>query len=782
MTNGNLKQWTFTVCWGVLASLAWAQPDEPVSILEQTDELILGVESSADEPSEAGEPIDTEEGVETLLQGPVHEAFAEPLSDVEAAKLGTPMAPPAAVTEVPPDLGEDSEGAIWIPGYWAWDDERNEYIWISGLWRKPPQGRTWVPGTWTQDGDVYRWVSGYWELTDNIATQDIGNDGVAVAQRAAILPVPPASLENGPSTASPSDDHFWVPGTWLYQNSSYAWRPGFWSPCHENWMWIPDHYVYRPQGCVFVKGYWDYHWNNRGVLFAPAMFHHQVFRPGFVYRPTVVVSFGNVLDQLWVRPGYSHYYFGDYYGPAYTNYGIVPWYSYTTLSRRYYDPLFVYFSWSNRSRYDNPYNYLRDRYNFYSSHRDQRPSRTFHDYCHHHRDGGRRNTLAYAESLRKVPNHAGYRAIRFDHQGQVLAGRNKDLNRNVGRQGGGNRGHSQATGIRHAGNAQPNLVNRGDVVRGGNRGDVVRGGNRGDVVRGGNRGDVVRGGNRGDVVRGGNRGDVVRGGNRGDVVRGGNRGDVVRGGDRGAPSVLTPLDTNPKETTRLDRLSRNGANSDASIRDTRDRIRQMVLERSRNQNQNAGVVNPRAVPNQTSGNRQVLRPNVAAPSNNAGRNNVVRPNNVPRNIQPSRRGTTIQPRATKSLNSTPGVLPPNRTNRPNSVRPRSTVRPNAVRVQTPQATQTPRATRNLNQARNAVSPSQIRNGSVNANRVSTAPRQLQRPQPQIRSTPPSSRATARPRASSFNALQRKGASSAAQVRNQSRAMQQRANNRAGRKN
>jgi hypothetical protein len=29
----------------------------------------------------------------------------------------------------------------------AWDDDSEEYIWVSGIWRVPPPNRQWVPGT-----------------------------------------------------------------------------------------------------------------------------------------------------------------------------------------------------------------------------------------------------------------------------------------------------------------------------------------------------------------------------------------------------------------------------------------------------------------------------------------------------------------------------------------------------------------------------------------------------------------------------------------------------------
>ena len=53
--------------------------------------------------------------------------------------------PPAPVQEVPPDQQPQGANVQWIPGYWAWDDSRNDYIWGSGFWRDLPPGRHWVP-------------------------------------------------------------------------------------------------------------------------------------------------------------------------------------------------------------------------------------------------------------------------------------------------------------------------------------------------------------------------------------------------------------------------------------------------------------------------------------------------------------------------------------------------------------------------------------------------------------------------------------------------------------
>ena len=333
-----------------------------------------GSESASNETT-----ISEPEGVETLLRGPVHEAFAEPLNLDPEDALTIPKEPPKPIEEVPPEIASE-EGHIWIAGYWAWDEEREDFIWVSGVWRKPPQGRTWVPGQWIKTDDGYRWVAGYW---NGGATDDDPN----------FLPTPPETLEQGPTSAQPSENHFWVPGTWSYRQSRYVWRPGFWSPCHDNWVWVPEHYVWRPSGCVHVAGYWDYDWRYRGTLFAPCYISRGLYYgvAGYRYRPSVVISFGSLFNHLWIRPGYRHYYFGDYYGAGYSRYGFVPWYNYHRV-RRYYDPLFVYHRWTHRHTHRNLHNHYHNLHNHYRRNAGSRPPRTFVEHERFRtRDGGRGN-------------------------------------------------------------------------------------------------------------------------------------------------------------------------------------------------------------------------------------------------------------------------------------------------------------------------------------------------------------------------------------------------------
>src|SRR5689334_9895592 len=80
---------------------------------------------------------DVQPGVELQTRGPIHEAFAEAIGTAPAIGLVVPKQPPEPVNEIPPDVKPEGD-VVWIPGYWAWDDERNDFLWVSGVWRVPP--------------------------------------------------------------------------------------------------------------------------------------------------------------------------------------------------------------------------------------------------------------------------------------------------------------------------------------------------------------------------------------------------------------------------------------------------------------------------------------------------------------------------------------------------------------------------------------------------------------------------------------------------------------------
>ena len=126
-------------------------------------------------------PTNVEQGVQVLTRGPVHEAFAETVTFDPEPGIVTPKAPPAAIEEVPPEQRPEGDNVTWIPGYWAWDDERDDFLWISGIWRALPPGRQWVPGYWGKSGQGFQWTSGYWADAESSEVE--------------YLPEPPATVE-----------------------------------------------------------------------------------------------------------------------------------------------------------------------------------------------------------------------------------------------------------------------------------------------------------------------------------------------------------------------------------------------------------------------------------------------------------------------------------------------------------------------------------------------------------------------------------------------------------
>ena len=68
--------------------------------------------------------------------------------------------PPLPVYEQPICPGE---GYIWTPGYWAWDDDDQDYYWVPGTWVEAPEvGYLWTPGYWGWGGEAYVFHVGYW--------------------------------------------------------------------------------------------------------------------------------------------------------------------------------------------------------------------------------------------------------------------------------------------------------------------------------------------------------------------------------------------------------------------------------------------------------------------------------------------------------------------------------------------------------------------------------------------------------------------------------------------
>jgi hypothetical protein len=265
------------------------------------------------------------QGVEVLARGPVHEAFATPLAEPRPTPA-VPKQPPANLEEMPPD--ERPEGDVaWIAGYWAWDDDRQDFLWVSGCWRVKPDGKDWVPGYWREQGAGWQWVAGFWTAA------------AGQRQELTYYPAPPAAPNVAPPPPAATPDQFYVPGYWMWVGNHYAWRAGYWTRTRPGYVYVASHYRWTPSGYVFIPGYWDHAVSRRGLLYAPVVVNPVVVGPQFVYTPYYAVSDRLMLDAFFVRPAHGHYYFGDYYGPRYTALGFE---SSLIYSRRHYEPIVVY--------------------------------------------------------------------------------------------------------------------------------------------------------------------------------------------------------------------------------------------------------------------------------------------------------------------------------------------------------------------------------------------------------------------------------------------------------
>jgi hypothetical protein len=71
------------------------------------------------------------------------------------------FAPPAIPEYEQPPCTED--GYLWVPGFWAWDEDDADYYWVPGTWVMPPQrGLLYTPAYWGWEDGRYVFHDGYW--------------------------------------------------------------------------------------------------------------------------------------------------------------------------------------------------------------------------------------------------------------------------------------------------------------------------------------------------------------------------------------------------------------------------------------------------------------------------------------------------------------------------------------------------------------------------------------------------------------------------------------------
>src|SRR5262245_22157828 len=80
----------------------------------------------------AAQPADQDnQGIEFLAQGPIHEAFAAPSIRRQGPAKIVPKQPPEPVPEVPAEQKPAGADVEWISGYWFWDPQPENFLWVS---------------------------------------------------------------------------------------------------------------------------------------------------------------------------------------------------------------------------------------------------------------------------------------------------------------------------------------------------------------------------------------------------------------------------------------------------------------------------------------------------------------------------------------------------------------------------------------------------------------------------------------------------------------------------
>lgn len=240
---------------------------------------------------------------ETVKIFPIHEAFIPRNAGLSPQEV-IGRQPPAPIAENPPPM--PNQEMIWIPGYWKWIHEQQDFVPVCGTWRLPPPDRIWNPGYWKELDRGWTWVFGDW-IEDPQKYVPIFSQN------------PPPSPQNEDKGSPPDQRSFWLPGYWEFDAAagSFRWLSGSWQSYDPAWIFTPAHWIWRPDGYYFVSSYWDWTLNVRGVVYDCGN-HRQMEIPAIAQQ------------LLYCYPDYlclcSHYW--HYYPHYWDDCGCVPpWWS-----------------------------------------------------------------------------------------------------------------------------------------------------------------------------------------------------------------------------------------------------------------------------------------------------------------------------------------------------------------------------------------------------------------------------------------------------------------------
>ena len=88
-------------------------------------------------------------------------------------------------------------GAVWVPGYQAWDPVYHSYTWVPGRWDAPQQeSRLWVSPHWENQNGSSVFMPGYWGGGDPGMQPNVPNDATQALPTTAGTP-PAVDLRDG---------------------------------------------------------------------------------------------------------------------------------------------------------------------------------------------------------------------------------------------------------------------------------------------------------------------------------------------------------------------------------------------------------------------------------------------------------------------------------------------------------------------------------------------------------------------------------------------------------
>jgi hypothetical protein len=272
---------------------------------------------------------------QSVGSAPINEAFVTQADNTIVLAAADRQPPAALEEEIPPC---NSEGVDWIAGYWDWSDLRRQFVWINGVWRRPPPGHHWIAGFWRETPNGWARIKGFWSAAPE--------DDLHYISR---MPPDPLQEEAGDP---PGENMFWMPGYWGYSEAdqTFRWYAGQWAAVDNTWVFVPAHWLWRPAGYLFVPSYWDYPLEQRGCAY-PAV----AVQPGqstVSYASLEPLEPDAIVDALFpYYPNYlvffqQHYYTHRPFWDRY--YATPPWWGWPTWwTITWWDQWWLFWWWAH---------------------------------------------------------------------------------------------------------------------------------------------------------------------------------------------------------------------------------------------------------------------------------------------------------------------------------------------------------------------------------------------------------------------------------------------------